>query len=75
MPKTLRVPHTLVLLFGMMVLALVATWVLPQGRFETTQDAKGHELVVPGTYAPVAEPVLLTPIDLFTAVPELVSEI
>lgn len=73
MSKAIRVPHTLVLLFGMMVLALVATWVLPQGRFETTKDAKGHELVVPGTYAPVAEPVLLTPIDLFTAVPRALA--
>jgi hypothetical protein len=52
-----------------MVLALVATWVLPQGRFETVQDDKGHTLVVPGTYAPAAETVQLTPIDLFTAVP------
>jgi uncharacterized ion transporter superfamily protein YfcC len=69
MSKAIRVPHTLVLLFGMMVLALVATWVLPQGRFETVQDDKGHTLVVPGTYAPVAEPVQLTPIDLFTVVP------
>lgn len=69
MSKVVRVPHTLVLLFGMMVLALVATWVLPQGRFETVQDEKGHTLVVAGTYAPAAEPVLLTPIDLFTAVP------
>lgn len=69
MRLALRVPHTLVLLFAMMVLALLATWVLPQGRFETVKDQKGHELVVPGTYAQASERVVLTPIDLFTVVP------
>jgi uncharacterized ion transporter superfamily protein YfcC len=69
MSTALRVPHTLVLLFAMMVLALAATWVLPQGRFETVKDDKGRELVVPGTYAQVEERVVLTPIELFTVVP------
>lgn len=73
MSKALRVPHTLVLLFAMMVLALVATWVLPQGRFETVKDEKGHELVVPGTYALVDERVVLTPVELFTAVPRALA--
>jgi uncharacterized ion transporter superfamily protein YfcC len=74
MSKPFRVPHTLVLLFGMMVLALVATWVLPQGRFQTAEDAKGHALVVPGTYAEVEERVVLTPVDLFTAVPRALAK-
>lgn len=69
MTTTFRVPHTLVLLFLMMVLALIATWVLPQGSFETVEDGKGHSLVVPGTYAVAAERVVLTPIALFTTVP------
>ena len=38
MARPLRVPHTLVLLFAMMALALVATWLLPQGSFETIDD-------------------------------------
>ena len=33
MPRSFRVPDTLVLLFGMMVVALVATWLLPPGQF------------------------------------------
>ncbi|HUG27653.1 MAG TPA: hypothetical protein VMK53_05085, partial [Gemmatimonadales bacterium] len=45
-----RVPHTLVLLFSIMILALVATWILPQGTFQTAPNEAGRMLVVPGTY-------------------------
>ena len=31
MANTLKVPHTLVLLLGMMCIALISTWVVPQG--------------------------------------------
>jgi len=34
-PVRLRVPHTLALLFFIMSLAWLATWILPQGRFDT----------------------------------------
>ena len=32
--RRFKIPHTLTLLFGMMVLAMVATWIVPQGFFE-----------------------------------------
>jgi uncharacterized ion transporter superfamily protein YfcC len=73
MPFTVRAPHTLVLLFLIMVLAWVATWVMPQGQFQTTEDAKGHALVVPGTYAAVDERVRLSPLTLFTVVPRAMA--
>ena len=64
----LRVPHTLVLLYGMVVLAYLLTFLLPAGQFET-EMSHGHEIVVPGTYAalPDAEPLPLT--NLFTVIP------
>ncbi len=68
MPKS-RMPHTLILLFGMMVLALVLTYVLPQGEFERVENAQGREQVVAGTFHEVEQP-LLSPLRLFTAVPE-----
>ncbi|MCG6117092.1 MAG: AbgT family transporter [Aquimonas sp.] len=74
MPPTFRVPHTLVLLFAMMVLALVATWVLPQGSFQTQPDARGNALVVPGTYTQAEERVQLGPVQLFTAVPRALAK-
>ena len=42
-----KVPHTLVLLFSMILLAWVATLVLPAGSFETTTNDHGREVVVP----------------------------
>ncbi len=73
MPPRLRVPHTLVLLFAMMAIALASTWVLPQGSFQTVDDGKGHALVVPGTYAQVDERVVLPPTALFTVVPRAMA--
>lgn len=68
MLKNLKVPHTLVLLYGMVVLAYVLTLVLPAGSFET-QVEHGHEVVVPGTYAVIEESVSQPWWSLFTVIP------
>ncbi|MEX0741105.1 MAG: TIGR00366 family protein [Pseudohongiella sp.] len=67
--RTFKVPNTLVLLFAMQVLALVITWVLPAGEFETTLNEAGRELVVPGTFALLEDSPSLSVVDLLTAVP------
>jgi uncharacterized ion transporter superfamily protein YfcC len=69
MALKLRMPHTLTLLFFMMVAALVATWVIPQGRFQTEVTETGREVVVPGTFQVSPDRELLSPLELFTAVP------
>lgn len=69
----LRVPDTLVLLFAIMVLAWAATWVLPQGSFETVDDGKGHALVVPGTFTLAEQRVNLSPLSLLTVVPRALA--
>lgn len=69
MSNSFKVPHTLILLLGMMVTALVATWLVPQGFFTTTLSDSGREMVVAGTYQTVAERHYLTPWDLLTAIP------
>jgi len=61
-----RVPHPLALLFFLMVTALVATWLVPQGFF--AQDAETGR-VIPGSYEVVDERELLSPLSLFTAIP------
>ncbi|MBX3744109.1 MAG: YfcC family protein [Verrucomicrobiae bacterium] len=73
MHRSLRVPHTLVLLFAMMLAAWLATWLLPQGRFDTTETAEGRSLVVPGSYTPAPERVRLPPSALLTAVPRALA--
>lgn len=69
MVKWMRVPHTLTLLFSMMLLAMVATWIVPQGFFETQTLANGRSAVVPGTFALVEERQYLSPWQLLTAIP------
>jgi uncharacterized ion transporter superfamily protein YfcC len=69
MLKNLRVPHTLVLLYGMIVLAWVLTMVLPAGQFQTEMNDHGHEVVVPGTYAVVSDTDPVSFYSLFTVIP------
>jgi uncharacterized ion transporter superfamily protein YfcC len=72
--RGMRVPHTLVLLFGIMVLAWLATWLLPQGAFETAPNEAGRQVVVPGTFTTSAERVVLLPWHLFTVVPRAMAD-
>ncbi|OCW94047.1 YfcC family protein [Alishewanella sp. HH-ZS] len=64
-----KVPHTLTLLFSMMVIAMIATWIVPQGFFATETMANGRAVVVPGTFSLVEERSYLTPWQLLTAIP------
>ncbi|MEH8016342.1 TIGR00366 family protein [Rheinheimera muenzenbergensis] len=64
-----KVPHTLTLLFSMMVLAMIATWIVPQGFFDTQTLANGRTAVIPGTFTLVEERQYLTPWQLLTAIP------
>jgi|SRR5215217_6271729 len=70
----IRIPHTLILLLGFMVLALVLTWLLPAGAFQMTEIAPGRSVVVPGTYAPLADRTYLPPWALLTTVPRAFAE-
>ena len=65
-----RVPHTLVLLAGMILLAFALTYVLPQGAFERVENEQGREQVVPGTYERAPEPERLAWHTFLTAVPK-----
>ncbi len=74
MLQKIKIPHTLVLLFSMMVLALVATYLLPQGEFNTVEDEKGHTVVVPGSYQQVSDAEKLKPWHIFTVIPRAFEE-
>lgn len=70
----LRIPHTLVLLFAMMVVAWLLTLVLPQGGFETIANEQGREVVLPGTYTEHAERTWLAPWTLLTVIPHALAD-
>nr|XP_061812021.1 uncharacterized protein YcgA-like [Nerophis lumbriciformis] len=65
-----RVPHTLVLLLGMIALALVASYLLPQGEFERFENANGREQVKAGTYHALEDAERVSPLAIFTAIPQ-----
>ncbi len=75
MSKPFRVPHTLVLMFAMMVVALALTWILPAGSFDTEVNEAGRDMVVPGTFETMKEDApTLSPWSLFTVVPRALAD-
>lgn len=75
MARSLKMPHTLVLMFIMMIVALVLTWVLPAGSFETVTNDAGREVVQPGTFDLIDDAATLPPWHLFTAVPRAMADV
>ncbi|TDI50882.1 MAG: YfcC family protein, partial [Acidobacteria bacterium] len=65
-----RVPHTLVLIFGMILAAQVLTYVLPQGEFEHVAIDEHRYKIVPGTYETLDEAQKLAPWATLTAIPK-----
>ncbi len=60
-----RIPHPVVMLFGMVVFASLLSYILPAGLFER-QLVEGRERVIPGTFSKIARtPVGL--LDMFVA--------
>ncbi|WP_395373420.1 YfcC family protein [Marinicella sp. W31] len=73
MKKEIKIPHTLILLLGMMLVAYLATWVVPQGFFETVTLENGREAVVANTYSVAEEQTRLTPFDFLIAIPRALA--
>ena len=69
MSSKFRVPHTLVLLYGMIVVAYVLTLVLPAGQFDTVINDHGREVVEPGTFALLPDATAPSIWSLFTVIP------
>ena len=66
--KRIPEPHAYVMLFLVICLAMVLTWVIPAGNFDRTLDeATGRTLVVPGTYHHV-EDTPVNPIQMITCI-------
>lgn len=73
MTQGFKVPHTLVLLLGMMLVAFLATWIVPQGFFDIAIAENGREMVIPGTYTLSESRNYLTPWDFLTAIPRALA--
>lgn len=65
--RTLKMPNALILLFGVMVLMMVLTWIVPSGEFERV-DVEGTTQIVADSYHAV-ESNPQTPFDLLMSLP------
>ena len=69
-----NMPHTLALMFMLMIAALVMTWVLPAGSFQTDLNDAGREVVIAGTFTVIEDQPKLSPLALFTAIPRALAQ-
>ncbi len=69
-----KVPHTLVLLFTLMIAALILTWLLPSGEFASEVNEDGQEVVIPGSFESFDEKEYLPVTSLFTVVPRAFAD-
>jgi len=68
-----RVPHTYVLLFGLMLLAAISTWIIPAGSYNRVIE-HGRELIDPDSFQPVeGRPAGIT--SLLMAFPRALAEV
>jgi uncharacterized ion transporter superfamily protein YfcC len=49
-PRKIRLPHTLVLIYAMVILTVVATWIVPGGLYQRAEK-DGRSVPVAGTFA------------------------
>ena len=68
-----KVPHTLVILFGMVILAQGLSYLLPAGSFERVENAAGRLQVVPGSFQFTPDAPALAPWASLTAIPKGMS--
>jgi uncharacterized ion transporter superfamily protein YfcC len=71
--KRVKLPHTYVLLCGLMLAAAVATWIVPAGIYDRVEEG-GRELIDPGSFHGVeARPAGIP--SFFTAFPKALGEV
>ena len=64
-----KVPQTLVILFSMVVLAQILTYVIPAGSFDRVETETGRMQVVPGSFHLTDTP-MVSPFAFLTAIPK-----
>jgi uncharacterized ion transporter superfamily protein YfcC len=68
--KRTWVPHTYVILFSIVILAAIGSYVVPPGVYDRAKDARtGRTLVDPNSFHSV-ERTVITPFGLFRAIPK-----
>jgi len=74
MKRKFKVPHTLVILFSMVILAQILTYVIPAGSFDRVENDAGRLQVVPGSFHRTPETPALSPMAFLMAIPKGLSD-
>lgn len=48
--KKVKVPHTFIIIFALIVLAVIMTWIIPAGMYDFVKNASGRKVVDPATF-------------------------
>jgi uncharacterized ion transporter superfamily protein YfcC len=70
----LKVPNTIILLFMMMVLSFVLTYILPSGNFKEEINAAGETVVVANSYTSNPDKEYLSIWSFFSALPRALAD-
>ena len=68
--RKFKVPHTLVILFSMVILAQILTYVIPAGSFDRVETESGRMQVVPGSFHLTPDVPMVSPFASLTAIPK-----
>ncbi|MFP6836461.1 MAG: TIGR00366 family protein [Pseudomonadales bacterium] len=68
--RKFKVPHTLVILFSMVILAQMLTYVIPAGSFDRVETESGRMQVVPGSFHLTPDTPMVSPFASLTAIPK-----
>jgi uncharacterized ion transporter superfamily protein YfcC len=71
--RKFKVPHTLVVLFSMVMLAQILTYVIPAGSFERVENDKGQQQVVPDSFHYTPDRPAVSPGAFLMAIPKGLS--
>lgn len=63
MKKKFKMPHTYIILFLIVLVVSLLTYIIPAGQFERMTDASGRELIIAGSYSQV-EQTPVSPINI-----------
>ena len=48
--KKVKVPHTFIIIFALILAAVILTWIVPAGMYDFVKNASGKKVVDPATF-------------------------
>ena len=64
--KKFNLPHTFVILFAIIVVCAILTWIIPAGSFDYMENADGRQVAIAGTWHETAEVSPVGPFRVFS---------